>query len=140
MIQSFLYDTPLLPEKFKLSEEYVQLAKDKECINLEPWQLLFYNKPLAIMYYGAMLLRYTDKPLIPFAVANDQSGIYNEGYVVLACFDGDDESGNPKVYFHDYSLKAYPKWSERYFLKDFSAWFEMAVAESKAYRAEQGNQ
>lgn len=42
---------------------------------------------LLARYYRAMLTRYADKPLIPFAIIDDQSGLYNDGYVVLACFD-----------------------------------------------------
>lgn len=136
MKKPFLYETPLLPEGFRLPAAYLSLARLGQPMDLDPWQLMFSSMPLALTYYGAMLQRYPDKPLVPFALVNDESGLYNDGYVVLACFDGDDQTGDPMVYFHDYSIRSYPDWPERYSLRNFDEWMSMATAESEQYKAD----
>src|ERR1700757_3263083 len=103
MNKPFFYNLPILPVGFTFPKSYLQLAEGNAIPDLEPWNFLFQNIPASLNYYGAMLQKYPDKPLVPFAFIDDQSGFYNGGYVVLACFDGDDISGDPKVYFHDYS-------------------------------------
>lgn len=71
---------------------------------------------------GSLLIEYRDHPLIPFAIASDESGFFNDGYVVLACFDGSDKSGDPKVYFHDYGYSYSgedPVRGKQYYLENF---------------------
>ncbi|GKX61435.1 hypothetical protein SOASR032_00040 [Pragia fontium] len=92
---------------------------------------------MSLSYYGSLLVKYRDHPLIPFAIANDQSGLFNDGYVILACFDGSDRSGDPRVYFHDYGYRGEdPAWDKRYNLDNFSAWLESAKEESAQYKEE----
>lgn len=132
----FLYDSPILPAGFSFPESYLALAHSKRIPCLDPWHFLFSSMPSSLNYYGAMLLKYPDKPLIPFAIINEKSGLYNDGYVVLACFDGDDKSGNPKVYFHDYSHTKQVSWADRYCLLNFAEWIHVAKEESARFTAE----
>lgn len=136
MSKLFFYDSPILPSGFGFPQSYLQLAQGSDIPDLEPWKFLFLNMPKSLNYYGAMLEKYSDKPLVPFAIIDDQSGFYNGGYVVLACFDGDDKSGDPKVYFHDYSNPKRADWPDRYSLANFTEWLRVAGEESARYKAE----
>lgn len=136
MNEPFLYDMPILPTGFSFPQSYLTLVHGHDLPDLEPWSFLCFTMAKSLNYYGALLQKYSDKPLIPFAIAHDQSGFFNDGYVVLACFDGDDRSGNPKVYFHDYSNAKRVDWSERYSLANFSEWLNVVVEESARYKAQ----
>ncbi|ETS32502.1 hypothetical protein BB987_10835 [Photorhabdus temperata] len=141
MPEIYLYDSPILPVGFKFPKKYILLATQNSIINIEPWTFLYGDMATSLSYYGAMLNKYKDKTLIPFAIASDPSGLYNDGYVVLACFDGDDISGDPKVYFHDYGCRSQDiNWDQRYNLENFSAWFNLAEEESARYKAEQADE
>lgn len=132
----FLYDTPILPAGFSFPKSYLAMAQSQSIPCLDPWNFLFSSMPSTLNYYGAMLLKYPDKPLVPFAIIDDKSGLYNGGYVVLACFDGDDKSGDPKVYFHDYSNTKRVSWADRYCLPHFAEWLRVAEEESARFIAE----
>jgi hypothetical protein len=136
MSKAFFYESPILPSGFALPRSYVELARAAISPDLEPWTFLFSSMARSLQYYGAMLLTYPDKPLVPFAMASDQSGYFNDGYVVLACFDGDDRSGDPKVYIHDYADPKRDSWQERYVLRNFDEWSRVAKEESDRYKAE----
>lgn len=136
MSKLFFFDLPILPRGFSFPPSYLELARGHAIADLAPWKFLFLDMPCSLHYYGAMLQKYPDKPLVPFAIANDPSGMFNDGYVVLACFDGDDRSGNPKVYFHDYGSRKQVNWSDRYCLDNFTAWLQIAQGESARYKAE----
>ena len=136
MIKNFFYDSPILPSGFSFPKSYLQLAQWHDFSDLEPWNFLFLNLPKSLSYYGSMLEKYPDKPLVPFAFIDDQSGFYNDGYIVLACFDGDDQSGDPKIYFHDYSNPKRVDWPDRYSLANFTEWLRVAAEDSVRYKTE----
>lgn len=136
MSKLFFYDLPILPLGFSFPQSYWDLARGHVIPNLEPWKFLFLDMPCSLNYYGAMLQKYPDKPLVPFAILDDPSGTFNDGYVVLACFDGDDRSGDPKVYLHDYGNPKRVDWPDRYFLANFTEWLRVAGEESARYKAE----
>ena len=140
MSKLFFYDSPILPAGFIFPKSYLDLAKDQHIPRLEPWEFLFNNMPRSLNYYGAMLQKYPDKPLIPFAIIDDKSGFYNDGYAVLACFDGDDSSGDPKVYFHDYLNPKRIDWPDRYSLQNFAGWMRVAREESARYLADRAEE
>jgi hypothetical protein len=136
MNKLFFYDSPILPAGFSFPQSYIQLVQGHDVPNLEPWNFLCFNMAKSLNYFGALLQKYPDKPLVPFAIVDDQSGFFNDGYVVLACFDGDDKNGNPKVYFHDYSNAKRVEWSERHSLANFAEWLKVATEESERYKVE----
>lgn len=130
----FLYNQPILPKEFSFPKNYIEIAKNHSVINLNPWEFLYNDMAKSLYYYGSMLTTYKDRFLIPFAMTNDLSGLFNDGYVILACFDGNDYSGDPKVYFHDYGyLGTIPSWENRYFLKNFDEWLVKAKEDSTEY-------
>ncbi|QNA88420.1 hypothetical protein G4G28_07770 [Massilia sp. Dwa41.01b] len=135
MTKPYLYDASILPKDFTLPKSYVELALSQNQPDLSPWELLFLDVPRSSSYYGAMLQRYPDKPLVPFAIANDESGLFNDGYVVLACFDGNDKSGNPTIYYHDYGSDQHVHWSDRYCIPNFDEWLRVEGEESARYKA-----
>lgn len=136
MSKLFFYDLPILPPGFSFPQSYLDLAQGHAIPDLEPWKFLFLDMPRSLNYYGAMLQQYRDKPLVPFAILDDPSGAFNDGYVVLACFDGDDRSGDSIVYFHDYVNPKHVDWPDRYFLTNFTEWLRVAGEESARYKAE----
>ena len=135
----FFYDTPILPSEFRFPESYLKLAQGSVIPDLEPWHFMFLDMPSSLQYYGAMLQKYHDKTLIPFAISNDPSGLFNDGYVLLACFDGDEKTGNPKVYFHDYSNPKVIDWIDRYSLANFEEWLRVAQQESAQFKADRND-
>lgn len=137
MSNIFLYNFPILPNGFVFPKTYIDLIMNNNIIEIEPWSFLCRDKGMSLSYYGSMLIKYKDHPLVPFAIADDQSGFFNDGYIILACFDGKDTSGDPKVYFHDYGYRGEePSWENRYHLDNFSTWFVLAKEESAQYKAE----
>lgn len=131
------------PENFRFPNSYLKIVDNNEDIDSLPWELLYKNYDLLLNYYTSMQEIYTNHSLIPFARACDLSGYFNDGYVVLACFDGEDNTGNPKVYFHDYGQNSWGlcedrdiSWEERYFIANFDEWIKLAKNESIQYKAE----
>ncbi|MHA6844520.1 hypothetical protein [Ralstonia syzygii] len=133
-MKKFFYDISLLPEGFGLPSSYLNAVLANNFIDIEPWGFLCENVGASLLYYGAMLQKFPESPIIPFAMVNDQSGLYNDGWVVLACFDGGDKSGDPRVLIYDYSRPASNPWDNVYV--NFSAWLAMAGEESVRYKEE----
>jgi hypothetical protein len=75
----FLFDLPILPESFRFPADYAQLVKDGTLPDIEPWSFISRHLPLSLYYYGGMLIKFPARPLVPFAIINDQSGFYNDG-------------------------------------------------------------
>ena len=100
-MKPFLFREPILPDGFRFPDEYEQLARNGNWPDIEPWSFLAEDMPMSLSYYGEMLRKFPETPLIPFAFISDESGLYNDGYIVLACFDGGDLSGHPKVRIYD---------------------------------------
>ena len=85
-----------------------------------------------------MLLKFPDVPLIPFARTCDPAGIYNDGYVVLACFDGADTSGYPRVRIYDFGKPKDSPWDNQSYVT-FEDWVAAAQKESERYKAERAD-
>ncbi len=135
MSDIFLYDTPILPSNFVFPQSYIDTVSLSNMIDIEPWSFLCRDMGMSLSYYGSLLITYKDHPLIPFAIADDQSGLFNDGYIILACFDGCDKSSEPKIYFHDYGHSGKSlSWDKRYHLNSFAEWIELAKKESAQYK------
>lgn len=135
-MKPFLYPEPILPDEFKFPQDYEELVRGQQWPDIEPWTFLALDMPSSLSFYGGMLLRYPDKPLIPFSKICDRAGVYNDGYVVLACFDGGDRSGQPRVRVYDFGRPKVSPW-ENLSYPSFNDWLEAAKAESARYKAEQ---
>lgn len=91
--------------------------------------------PLSLSSYAGMLLKFPDRPLVPFARICDPGGLYNDGYVVLACFDGIDKSGRPPVRIYDFGKPKVSPWDNLSYA-NFEEWLQAAQTESARYKAE----
>lgn len=133
-MKPFLYDLPILPEGFKFPSAYLELVAASEGLDMEPWSFLSRNMALSLSYYSAMLLKYPGSMLIPFAIIQDETGLYNDGWVVLACFEGGDKTGDPAVKIYDFSRPKSSPWDNLGYL-NFAVWLEAAKEESSRYKS-----
>lgn len=134
-MKPFFYKTPIIPTGFSFPRTYESMVTSGSWPQIEPWVPLATDMPSSLYYYGAMLSKFQDAPLIPFAIVCDESGFYNDGYVVLACFDGSEVSGEPKVRIYDYGKPKISPW-ENMSYPSFLAWLEAAKKESGLYQAQ----
>lgn len=134
-MKAFLYDIPILPNGFKFPVDYLDVVLADDFVDIEPWRLLSKDMATSLYYYGAMLLKFPGAALVPFAIINDESGLYNDGWVVLACFDGDGKGGSSCVRIYDYSNPKSSPWDNLAY-SSFSEWFSAAKEESSQYKAE----
>ncbi|WP_218278097.1 hypothetical protein [Pseudomonas sp. OV226] len=133
MMKPFLYDLPILPDGFQFPIDYQSVVLAGE-IDVAPWQFLTKDMGRSLFYYGSMLLKFPGSTLVPFAIIQDESGLYNDGWVVLACFDGS-EGGDLAVRIYDYSRPKSSPW-DNFSYSGFSEWFSAAKEESARYKAE----
>lgn len=134
-MKPFLYDLPILPEGFQFPVDYLDVATAGEGLDIEPWRFLSKDMALSLSYYGSMLLKFPGAALIPFAIIQDETGSYNDGWVVLACFDGEDRAGDPAVKIYDFSRPKSSPWDNLGY-PNFSVWLEAAKEESARYKSE----
>lgn len=132
---SFLFKGSLLPEGFRFPAEYEALVEGKLYPNLDPWKLLAEDMPQSLALYGAILLKFPGRPLIPFAWIEDQTGYHNDGWIVVAYFDGSDVSGNPRVRIFDYANPKSTPW-DNFSYAGLSEWLDAAKRESLVFKAE----
>lgn len=136
-MRQFLYNGPLLPDGFRLPADYRRLVSEKALPDIEPWFFLSRDMGATLSYYGAMLQKFPGSPLVPFAMVNDQTGHYNDGWVVVACFDGNDRSVNPRVCIYDYSQPNRSPWERT--CANFAEWLATAEKESVRYKRERAD-
>ncbi|MEK7454986.1 MAG: hypothetical protein AABZ76_08690 [Pseudomonadota bacterium] len=83
-----LYSPRVLPEKFRYPAMLERFAQTGEHPFLYPWWFVDAESEAGALFFD---IRQNDgRNLIPFAKVDDGRGD-------LACFDGDDGSGNPRV-------------------------------------------
>lgn len=133
-MKAYLYESPVLPSGFKLPQEYIDFAVSDCSKDLCPWKILAADMARSLYYLGSMFLKFPNNPLVPFAIIHDESGMYNDGWVVLACFDGANFSGDPPVRIYDYSNPKALPWENKSY-RNFSEWLEAAEQESSDYRS-----
>ena len=134
-MEPFFYKNPIIPKGFVFPRAYESMLNNGAWPRIEPWFLLGGDMPTSLSYYGDMLLKFPEAPLIPFAIIEDETGFYNDGYLVLACFDGSDLSGEPKVRIYDYGRPKISPWENKSF-SNFLDWLDAAKKESKFWQAE----
>ena len=134
-MKPFLFNEPLLPEGFRFPQEYEALINSATWPDLEPWSFLAADKALSLSFYSDVLIKFPAAPLVPFACINDQSGFYNDGWVVLACFEGSDLSGQPPVRIYNGGTPKKTPWDNLSY-DSFSEWLGAAKNESVRFKAE----
>ncbi|MFB2562994.1 hypothetical protein [Rhizobium sp. IMFF44] len=134
-MSAFLFDLPILPKDFRFPDSYTGLVRNGELPDITPWEFLAGDMGRSLSYYGSMLQRYKQLPLIPFAIIADGTGFHNDGYVTLALFDGSDVHGEPRVRIFDYATPKKSPWDNIAY-QNFEAWLEAAKAESADHKLE----
>ncbi len=125
-MKPYLFDEKLLPENFSFPQSYIEFVSQEDMPYFEPWSFLCKYEKSADFWIGEIAKQYPSRTLVPFAKAGSSDDI--------ACFDGSDTSGNPKVFYvHTF---ASPGWEDRGDVENFDVWLEKTKAESVQYKAE----
>lgn len=112
----FAFGAPAIPADFKYPESFLLFCATTEEQDIVPWYI-FDDAENAIFWLETVREQYPDRNVIPFA---RDASLGDE----LACFDGNDVSGNPSVYYvHCF---ADPGWEDRGQVADFSEWVKLA--------------
>lgn len=129
-MKPYLFDEKLLPENFSFPQSYIEFISQEEVPYLEPWWFLFEYREDADFWIDEIAKQYPSRSLIPFAKAGSTDDV--------ACFDGSDTSGNPKVFYvHTFASTG---WEDRGDVENFDAWLEKTKADSAQYKAEMLNE
>ncbi|QBG97572.1 hypothetical protein [Xanthomonas oryzae] len=134
-MKPFLFNEPLLPEGFRFPSEYEALINSTSWPDLQPWSFLAADKALSLSFYSEMLIKFPASPLIPFACINDQSGFYNDGWIVLACFEVNQLTAQPTVRIYNGGTPNKTPW-ENFSYDSFIEWLYVAKEESVRFKAE----
>jgi len=125
-MKPYLFDEKLLAGNFSFPQSYVELVSQENIPYLEPWWFLSEYKEDADFWMDEIAKQYPSRKLVPFAKAGSSDDV--------ACFDGSDTSGNPKVFYvHTF---ASPGWEDHGDVESFDVWLEKTKAESIEYKAE----
>ena len=135
-LELFFFRESILPAGFSLPTTYEQMIVSGEMPSIAPWEFLCMDMARSLSYYGDMLLKFPNSPLIPFSIILDPSEPGDDGYVILACFDGSDLSGDPKVRIYDYGRPQISPW-EGISYPNFLAWLEDAKKSSQINELEE---
>jgi hypothetical protein len=97
--------------------------------DIDPWYFIFEFKESSSFWMIEVKRQYPSRTLVPFAKVNCSDNI--------VCFDGEDTSGVPKVYYiHTFASVG---WEDRGYADNFIEWLKMARLESARYKTEQAD-
>lgn len=103
-----LYTGKQLPPEFVYPDEIQDFAETGEYPNFGPWWFIDANSKAGKLAYSVR--QHDGRNLIPFAKVDDGRGD-------VACFDGDDKTGEPKVLMlvlddsgRSYSFANFAEW------------------------------
>lgn len=123
----YLYEKNELPDGFKYPEDYIEIINMDIIPDIEPWSFICEFQESSSFWMMEVKTKYPNRELVPFAKVN-----YSDD---IACFDGTDQSGHPKVYYiHAFASSG---WEDRGYTDNFDGWLEMARLESARYKNEQ---
>ncbi|WGL28422.1 SMI1/KNR4 family protein [Pectobacterium brasiliense] len=126
-MSAYLYTEDELPEKFKYPSSYIEIMSMDVIPDIEPWSFICEFKESSDFWMREVKGKYPTRRLVPFAKVN-----YSDD---IACFDGADTSGEPKVYYvHAFASSG---WEDRGYTDNFTEWLKMARLESARYKVEQ---
>lgn len=114
------YSNAQLPSGFKYPVSLLELVAGSEQLDIYPW--LFIDAPSKVGELSYAIRQTDGRNLIPFAsVEDDRKDI--------ACFDGDDTTGNPAVL-----MLILDDSGRSYSYADFSDWLKAAQADAVRWR------
>lgn len=124
--EKYLFEDDPLLAHFKLPKSYLDLVNEG-LPDIEPWWWLAPHKDSAIYWIDTLRKQFPSRTLIPFAKHGGSDDV--------ACFDGTDASGDPRVLrIHTFCA---PGWEQRGEATNFAEWLQMAEAESAEFKAEE---
>lgn len=122
----YLFERELLPDTFMYPQSYIEFTSQENIPDLEPWWFLCEHEETARFWIEEIAKQYPSRTLIPFAKIEDTDDV--------ACFDGLDTSGNPKVFYvHTF---ASPGWEDRGAVENFDAWLTKTKVDSAQYKVD----
>ncbi|MBK0093652.1 SMI1/KNR4 family protein [Erwinia sp. S59] len=115
---------------FSFPESFINYISQPELVDIEPWWL-FCSSPNYVDFWCEKVRElYPERKLIPFANLR-----YSDDIV---CFDGEDTSGDPKVYYvHAFAASG---WEDRGQADSFTEWLNMANLESARNKEERAEE
>jgi len=112
---------------FSFPDSFIDYISGSELENIEPWWLFCHAQNYVDFWCEKVRTLYPERKLIPFA-----NWRYSDDIV---CFDGEDTSADPKVYYvHAFASAG---WEDRGYTDSFSEWLKMARLESARHKTEQ---
>lgn len=124
MPELYLFDDFERFAGFRFPDSYLDLVK-AGLPDIEPWWWLALYKESSTFWADTLKEQFPYRELIPFAKDGGSDDV--------ACFDGADSSGNPKVlYIHGFCSHGYEWRGEA---KDFTEWLRQIEEVSKEFKA-----
>lgn len=111
-----LYQAGQLPVGFIYPERLRRMSELGDYPNIAPWWFVDADSKAGRLFYS--IREHDGRNLVPFAKVDDGRGD-------IACFDGDDNSGNPAVF-----MLVLDESGRAYSFKDFDDWMKAALSDS----------
>lgn len=123
--RSYMYENYLYPG-FSLPNSFIDYVSNDKLDDIEPWWLFCCAQNYVDFWCEKIRELYPERKLIPFA-----NWRYSDDIV---CFDGEDTSPDPKVYYiHAFASAG---WEDRGYTDNFDEWLKMARLESVRHKAD----
>lgn len=127
--KKYLFESRDLPRGFKFPQAYLNLMATS-LPDIEPWWWLAPHKDSVIYWENTLRTQFPLRTLVPFAKHGGSDDV--------ACFDGADTSGNPRVlYIHSFCS---PGWEHRGEANNFTEWLQKTEQEASEFSAEIGSE
>ncbi len=115
-----------MKNSFKFPQSYLDLVS-KGLPDIDPWWWLAPHKESAIYLADTLRKQFPLRILVPFAKHGGSDDV--------ACFDGSDTSGDPKVfYIHSFCS---PGWEYRGETNSFAEWLQLTELEAKEFKTQE---
>ncbi|MGQ5525287.1 hypothetical protein ACUHMQ_18775 [Chitinimonas sp. PSY-7] len=125
-VETYLFDKSELPEGFLYPQSYLEIV-NLDLPEIEPWWWLAPYKDSAIYWMNTLRSQFPSRVLVPFA----KDGASDD----VACFDGEDISGNPKVFcIHSFCE---PGWEMRGDFLCFNEWLKDIKKKSSEFKLDE---
>ncbi len=122
----YLYKKDDLPKGFNYPESYIEIMSLDVIPDIEPWFFICEFQESSSFWMNEVKEKYPTRKLVPFAKIDHSDDI--------ACFDGTDISGDPKVYYvHAFADAG---WEDRGYTDNFDKWLKTVYIESAEFKAE----
>ena len=124
--EKYLFEDYSLPSNFKFPQSYLNLM-EKGLPDINPWWWLAPHKNSAVYWADTLRNQFPLRMLVPFAKHGGSDDV--------ACFDGSDSTGNPKVlYIHSFCP---PGWEHKDEASSFAEWMQKTEIEAAEFKAEE---